>query len=143
MAQVTEHRPTDEELEAAERRGEERMRTDPRAVAARYDADAGRVVIELANGCTYIFPSEMAQELHGAAADDLAKIEIDGAGFNLHWPRLDADLYVPAAVAGVFGTKAWMAKQWARQAGRTTSPAKAAAARANGAKGGRPRKQAG
>ena len=143
MAHVTEHRPTDAELEAAERRGEARMQTDPRAVAARYDADAGRVVIELANGCTYIFPSEMAQELHGAAADDLAKIEIDGAGFNLHWPRLDADLYVPATVAGVFGTKAWMAKQWARQAGRTTSPAKAAASRANGAKGGRPRKQTG
>jgi hypothetical protein len=30
----------------------------------------------------------------------------------------------------------------ARQAGKTTSPAKAAAARANGTKGGRPRKKA-
>lgn len=143
MAQATDERPTDAELAAAERRGEERMQTDPRAVAARYDADTGRVVIELANGCTYIFPAEMAQELHGADADELAEIEIDGAGFNLHWPRLDADLYVPATVAGVFGTKAWMAKQWARQAGRTTSAAKAAASRANGAKGGRPRKRAG
>ena len=134
---------TDEEFEAATRRGEERMRTDPRATSARYDAETGRVVVELANGCTYIFPAAMAQELHGADDADLAEIQIDGAGFNLHWPRLDADLYVPATVAGVFGTKAWMAKQWAQAAGRTSTPAKAAAARANGAKGGRPRKRTG
>ena len=138
MAQLT-----DEEFEAATRRGEERARTEPRAVAARYDAETGRVMVELANGCTYIFPAEMAQELHGADHTDLAEIEIDGAGFNLHWPRLDADLYVPATVAGVFGTKAWMARQWAQEAGRTLTPAKAAAARANGAKGGRPRKRTG
>lgn len=40
---------------------------------------------------------------------------------------------------GVFGTRKWMS-ELARRAGRATSPAKAAAARANGAKGGRPRK---
>ena len=66
---------------------------------------------------------------------------IDGVGFNLHWPALDADLYVPALVAGVFGTRDWMAKEWARTAGSATSPTKAAAARANGAKGGRPRRR--
>lgn len=138
MAQLS-----DEAFNAATRRGEERSRTDPQAVAARYDAETGRVLVELANGCMYIFPSEMAQELHGAEPADLAEIRIDGAGFNLHWPRLDADLSVPATVAGVFGTKAWMAKQWAQAAGKTSTPAKAAAARANGAKGGRPKKQAG
>ena len=42
---------------------------------------------------------------------------------------------------GIFGTKAWM-NELARRAGSVTSPAKAAAARANGAKGGRPRKVA-
>ncbi|PZR07781.1 MAG: DUF2442 domain-containing protein, partial [Azospirillum brasilense] len=51
---------------------------------------------------------------------------------------LDADLSVPGLLAGLFGTRAFMA----RQAGRATSPAKAAAARANGARGGRPRKSA-
>lgn len=131
------------QFEAATRRGKEAMRTDPRATAARYDAETGRVVVELANGCTYVFPAALAQELHGAGDADLAEIEIDGAGFNLHWPRLDADLSVPATVAGLFGTRAWMAREWARSAGGATSPAKAAAARANGAKGGRPRKQAG
>ena len=63
-------------------------------------------------------------------------------GFNLNWPTLDVDRYVPALVSGIFGTRAWMAIEFARLAGRTRSPTKAAAARANGAKGGRPRKAA-
>ena len=40
---------------------------------------------------------------------------------------------------GILGTKALMS-ELARRAGSVTSPAKAAAARVNGAKGGRPRK---
>ena len=90
----------------------------------------------------YAFPAELVQELRGASSDDLGGVEVDGVGFNLHWPKLDVDLYVPALVSGIFGTRAWMASEFARLAGRTKSPTKAAAARANGAKGGRPRKTA-
>ena len=132
---------TDSGFEAAEARGREMVKSEPRATAARYDRETGRVAVELANGCTYIFPAELAQELHGADDEALSGVVVDGAGFNLHWPALDADLYVPALVAGVFGTRDWMAKEWARTAGRATTPAKAAASRANGAKGGRPRKK--
>jgi hypothetical protein len=70
----------------------------------------------------------------------LANIEVDGCGFNLHWPALDVDLHVLALVPGIFGIQAWMTRALARAAGQATSPAKAAAARANGAKGGHPRK---
>jgi hypothetical protein len=51
----------------------------------------------------------------------------------LHWPALDVDLYIPALIAGVFGTRAWMAREFGRVAGRAKSPTKAAAARKNGA----------
>ena len=118
------------------------LKTEPRARAARFDRKSGRVVIELTNGCAYAFPAQLVQDLRGAADDELADVKVDGAGFNLHWPMLDADLYVPALVAGIFGTRAWMARELASAAGRARSPAKAAAARANGAKGGRPRKVA-
>ena len=57
MAQLT-----DEEFEAATRRGEERSRSEPRAVGARFDGESARVIVELANGCIYIFPAEMAEE---------------------------------------------------------------------------------
>jgi len=133
---------TDEQLKRAEARGRQALETEPRAVKAQYDAIAGRIVVDLANGCAYAFPVERVQELRGASGDDLADVAVDGAGFNLHWPTLDVDLYVPALVSGIFGTKAWMAGELARIAGRTKSPAKASAARANGAKGGRPRKTA-
>ena len=78
----------------------------------------------------------------GASDDALAGVVVDGHGFDLHLPALDADLHVPALVAGVLGTRAWMTRELARVAGRATSPAKAAASRSNGAKGGRPRKVA-
>ena len=131
---------TDAQLKLAEARGRKMLETEMRASAARYDQASGRVVVDLANGCIYAFPAQLVQDLQGASDDALAGVEVDGAGFNLHWPALDVDLYVPALVAGIFGTQAWMTRQLARAAGQATSPAKAAAARSNGAKGGRPRK---
>jgi succinylarginine dihydrolase len=79
-----------------------------------------------------------------ARANDaaLADVEILGQGHALRWPRLDADFTVPGLLMGVFGTRAWMASELARHAGRAKSSAKAAAARANGRKGGRPRRKA-
>jgi hypothetical protein len=133
---------SDAQLDAAEARGREAMQTETRAASAHYDPATGRVVIDLVNGCAYAFPAHLVQDLQGASAEDLADVQVDGLGFNLHWPALDADLYVPALTAGLFGTRAWMARELARVAGMATSPAKAAAARSNGAKGGRPRKSA-
>jgi hypothetical protein len=132
----------DSQLEAAETRGRDMLNTDLRAAAARYDRASGRVIIDLTNGCTYAFPAKLVQDLQGATDDDLAGVEVDGMGFNLHWPALDVDLLTPALAAGLFGTRAWMTRELARVAGKATSPAKTAAARANGAKGGRPRKAA-
>lgn len=129
-------------FDAAEARGRELMETAMRAAEARYDRATGRVMIDLTNGCAYAFPAQLVQDLNGATDDQLSGVEVDGLGFNLHWPALDADLYVPALVSGVFGTRAWMTRELARRAGQATSPAKAAAARVNGAKGGRPRKVA-
>ena len=133
---------TDREFDEAEARGRAIIEKEPRASAARYDGTSGRVTIELANGCSYAFPVALVQDLQGAADTDLAVIAVEGLGLNLHWPRLDVDLYVPALVAGIFGTRAWLARELAGIAGRKTSPAKAAAARSNGLKGGRPRKTA-
>ncbi len=133
---------TDAEFKAAEARGRKMLETEPRAISAHYDRKTGRVIIDLVNGCTYAFPAQLVQDLQGASHYDLANVQVDGLGFDLHWPALDADLYVPALVAGIFGTRDWMTKELARRAGQAKSPAKAAAARANGSKGGRPRKAA-
>ncbi len=129
---------TNAEIDGALERGRIAQQTEPRAVAVRYDRKNGRIIVDLTNGCTFAFPPRMAQGLELATDDELAAVEILGAGYGLHWDALDADFSVQGLLGGVFGTRAHMA----RRAGQATSPAKAAAARMNGAKGGRPKKQA-
>jgi hypothetical protein len=129
---------TDAAIDAALARGRAAHANEPRAAAVRYDRASSRVIVDLENGCTFAFPPHLAQGLETASDDQLAAVEILGRGYGLHWEELDVDLSLPGLMAGIFGTKAWMAGH----AGRATSPAKAAASRANGAKGGRPRKTA-
>ena len=130
---------TDADIDAAAQRGKDIRRTEPRAAASRYDRESGRIVVDLTNGCTFAFPARLAQGLEAATDAQLAEVEILGGGYGRHWEGLDVDLSVPGLLAGLFGTRAYMA----RQAGQATSAAKAAAARINGTKGGRPRKSSG
>jgi hypothetical protein len=53
---------------------------------------------------------------------------------------VDVDVYVPGLIERTFGPRL-LAAAAGRRGGRRKSKAKAAAARANGAKGGRPRKR--
>ena len=132
---------TEREMEQAEQRMDA-LRQAGHAVSARYDRRRSRVVVALNTGVELTFPSQMAQGLAGASPDSLAEIQISGAGLSLHWPKLDADLYIPALMQGVFGSKAWMARELGASGGRARTPAKIAASRRNGQKGGRPRKSA-
>ena len=95
---------TDEQFEAAKRRGEERWR-GPCAVAARYDASRGRVVITLSTGIELGLAPRDVEGLAGASAEDLRVIEVDAMGLGLHFPRLDADLHVPALLESVLGSR--------------------------------------
>lgn len=126
------------DIDDALARGRNTRASEPRALSARFDARNGRMIVDLANGCTFAFPPRLVQGLENAGDGGLSTVEILGAGYGLHWEALDVDISVPGLLAGIFGTKSHMA----RQAGKATSAAKAEAARANGAKGGRPRKSA-
>lgn len=122
----------------AAKRGARKRLNEPHALSARYDRKTGRIVVDLTNGAQFAFPPDMAQGLIGAKKSALKEITVSPAGTGLHWPRLDADLTVPGLLAGIFGSKMWM-RELASKGGKSVSPKKAAAARANGAKGGRPR----
>jgi Protein of unknown function (DUF2442) len=108
------------------------------AVAACYRPSVGKLEVAFDNGVPLAVPAKLIQGLAGASTADLSKIEISPAGWGLHLPRIDADVYVPALFEGIYGSRAWM-KQAARVAGSTRSEARSAAARENGKKGGRPR----
>ncbi len=109
---------------------------------ARYNRRRGRVIVQLSTGVEVTFPVTLAEGLAGASAEDLAEIEISPTGLGLHWPRLDADLYVPALLQGIFGSRSWMAAHMGAVGGKSRSAAKTTAARENGRKGGRPRRSA-
>jgi len=129
---------TDAEIDAALERGRRGLAKEPRAATAHFDPRTGKITLDLTNGCTFVFPARLVQGLEGAADEDLATVELLPQGRGLHWERPDVDISVPGLVNGIFGTRAHMA----RVAGKSRSPAKSAASRANGAKGGRPRKAA-
>jgi hypothetical protein len=132
---------TEQELKLAEERMAA-VREAGHAVSARFDRRRSRVVVALNTGIELTFPTRLAEGLADASPDSLAEIEISPAGLGLHWPRLDADLYVPALLQGVFGSKGWMARQLGAEGGRSRTIAKVAASRENGRKGGRPKKAA-
>lgn len=120
------------------KRGTRRLLKEPQARSARYDGKTGRIVVDLTNGAQFAFPPALAQGLAGAKKSALRDIVVSPAGTGLHWPQLDADLTVPGLLAGMLGSKMWM-RELASKGGKSVSRRKAAAARANGAKGGRPR----
>jgi Protein of unknown function (DUF2442) len=126
-------------FEAAATRGKERLR-GPQATGACYDAARDRIVVELSTGIEISFSPKQAQGLATARPDDLSEIEITPSGLGLHFPKIDADIYVPALLEGVLGSAKWMAEQMGRIGGAARSAAKAQAARENGKRGGRPRR---
>jgi Protein of unknown function (DUF2442) len=139
LRMITASSLSDAAIAAALARGSASRASEPRATSARFDARSSKLTIDLTNDCTFTLPPRLIQGLAEARNDQLARVELLGDGYGLHWPDLDLDITVPGLLAGIFGTRSYMAGL----AGRATSEAKAAAARANGAKGGRPRKSAG
>jgi hypothetical protein len=129
----------EEEFKKANQRGQDLQANVPRAVAARYDRRTGRVVIGLSSGLEVGFLPEKVEGLEEASAAELEEIEITPSGYGIHFPKLDADLYLPALLQGFTGSRKWMASGLGSVGGASRSRAKVAAARKNGKLGGRPR----
>jgi hypothetical protein len=105
---------------------------------ASYNRALDALVLRLHNGRRVLFPREDLQGLRDAPAAKVARVEVL-AGVGLHWEELDVDLYGPALLEGIYGSKRWMS-EIGRRGGEAKSAKKAKAARRNGAKGGRPQR---
>lgn len=132
---------TAEQFEAAKARGDARMR-GPRAESAHYDARRNRIIIRLTTGVEIGLVPHDVEGLAHAPAAGLKAIEVGALGLGIHFPTIDADLYVPALLEGLLGSKRWMAARLGSAGGRKLTALKAAASRENGKRGGRPRKTA-
>jgi len=131
---------SDQAYIAANKRAALKKSAFPAAVSVRYDKRTDKIVIELATGLELGFSPAQAQGFEHVHAADLVDAEISPSGLGIHFPRPDLDIYIPGLLDGFLGSKRWMAAQNGSMGGAVSSPAKAAAARENGKKGGRPRK---
>jgi hypothetical protein len=125
-----------EQFEAATKRGEN-LRREYAASSAYYDRQTGRVVISFPTDLQVSFLPQKVQGLQDATPTDLNVVELSPSGLSLHFPAVDADVYIPALMHNVLGGTAWMS-QVGRIGGAVRSERKAAAARENGKHGGRP-----
>lgn len=132
---------TESEIKTARRRHRERIASEPLAAAVRYDGRRDAIIVEMNNGASLVIPRPLMQGLEDATPAQLRQGEIGNDGTELYWPKLDAAFTIVSLLSGVYGSKRWMS-EIGRRAGSVKSPVKAAAARANGARGGRPRKRA-
>lgn len=129
----------DAQIPAARAREAQAFAEGQRAVSAWYDAQTERVVLELSNGLALAFPARIVSGLQNATAAQRAQLSLTPSGGGVMWAKLDVDISVPGVIAQWFASS--IAQELGRAGGRAKSDAKAKASKANGAKGGRPRKK--
>ena len=92
------------------------------------------------NGGQFSVPVSYVPQLRRATDDQIAAVQVDAIGLGLHWEALDADVSVVALAEALLGRKSLLSAA-GTQGGSARSAAKAAAARENGLRGGRPAKK--
>ena len=139
MTQTSELEEIGFAFEHATQAGEQRLANMPRVISASYLATLDQLVLELSSGICVIAPTRRIEGLQDASEAQLSTIEISPSGFGLHFPAIDADVFIPALLSGTLGSERWMASTLGRKGGQSRSNAKSEAARENGKRGGRPK----
>ena len=121
--------PTPREFDADTRRGARWMTRSLLVVSARYDRRGERMIITLNSGAIVGFPLSVPPGLAHAAAEDLRTIAVQEGGYGLHVAALDVDISILRLLEEQLGSSMMRVAQ-----------ARAAASRANGRLGGRPKK---
>jgi len=128
-------------FQAARARGEARAQDASALVDAHYDRESDAVCLLFRGGGSMTIPRHVIPGLERQPASALELMRVSPAGDALLWPGIDADVYVPGLIERAFGSRLFAAAA-GRRGGQRRTKAKRAAARRNGAKGGRPRKRA-
>lgn len=87
---------TTADFDAANARAEITRARFSAARVAWYDDEKGRVVVELETGLQLSFTPKGIPGLEGASPEDLREMVVSPSGLGLHFPRIDADVYLPA-----------------------------------------------
>ncbi len=136
MAQLT-ARQIEAQIDAAIKRQPEIDAVEPRAIEVTFDD--GRFTLHFTNGASFSFLARSVEAIATLPIEVLATVELTPSGKGLRWDEPDIDLSIQGLLLGIFGSNVWM-KEIASKGGSSTSEKKKAASRANGKKGGRPKK---
>lgn len=136
MAQLTD-RQIEAQIDAAIARQPQINAIEPRAIDVTFDD--GRFTIHFNNDVIFSFMAESVEAIAMLSSETLVTVELTPSGKGLRWDEPDIDLSIQGLLLGIFGSNLWM-KKIAAQGGHSTSEKKKAASRANGKKGGRPKK---
>jgi hypothetical protein len=133
---------TPEIIRRANKRGAEAANAPTAIVGADMEKVDGALYLRLAfrDGTRISIPTSRIEELSDAKARALKRIEISPFRDSISFPTIDADIYIPGLLTDLYGSRILAEK--GRLGGKRSSPAKTAAVRENGRKGGRPRKKA-
>lgn len=129
------------EMQRAERESREREKTATKIRRARYDTKRDLVIVELSTGATLMIERARIAGFAKASPAALADLAVNPGAESLWSETVDDGVLLEQLIEIAAGTE-FLKVFGGRISGRRRSPAKAAAARKNGAKGGRPRKKA-
>ena len=130
---------TEDELRNAVAAGRRRRAMERRAASVRYDVDRDAIEIELTDGAAVRLPRQMVDEFRNVPPADMATVRVSPAGYGIKLDQHDINISVHGLI-GSLASAGDMAASLGKLGGAARSDAKRISARANGAKGGRPRK---
>jgi hypothetical protein len=136
---MTTRATTEDELARAIKGGQQRRTQEQRAAGVRYDPHRDAIEIDLFNGASIRLPRSLVDEFRDVMPADMSRIRVSPAGYGIELPDYDINISVHGLLSALTPTQG-MAAALGKLGGSSRSDAKRASARANGAKGGRPRK---
>lgn len=130
---------SDAEAERIKRETLERDQVEPRLAQVVYEAATGHLNLTFKDGTSLSFPARKLKSLATATDTQLSDLRVMSRGSALFFDSLDVQMTTIALLQLLFALPTPAAI--GRKGGSVSSDAKRVAARANGAKGGRPSKK--
>jgi hypothetical protein len=130
---------TDADIDKAIARGRKLKRLYANASSVRYENDC--ISIGFSDGSSVMLPVAGLPEFEGFSEEDFQQLEVSFGGKAISCEAQDLDVSITGLIATSQPLMDLATSLVASRNGRKSSAAKSAAARANGKKGGRPRKK--